>query len=78
MISEVTGVDSSYCIPDVVWNRIIPLLQAIRRKFKNSSSKEKELMIAIPKSGSEIVSASDFRGFKGTNVLLIDENTVCV
>lgn len=26
MISEVTGVDFSYCIPDVIWDRIAPLL----------------------------------------------------
>jgi putative transposase len=35
LISEVTGVDSSYCIPDVVRDRIIPLLYTIRRKKKN-------------------------------------------
>ena len=26
MISEVTGVDFSYCIPDVIWDRIVPVL----------------------------------------------------
>lgn len=26
LISEITGVDFSYCIPDVIWNRIVPLL----------------------------------------------------
>ena len=38
MISEDTGVDSSYCIPDVVWNRIIALLSlpSIRRRKKKT------------------------------------------
>jgi len=26
LISEFTGVDFSYCIPDVIWDRIAPLL----------------------------------------------------
>jgi putative transposase len=26
LISEVTEVDSSYCIPDIIWDRIVPLL----------------------------------------------------
>ncbi|MGA7370204.1 MAG: transposase [Nitrososphaeraceae archaeon] len=38
MISEVTGVDSTYCIPDVVWNRIIPLLYTTHRKKKNKKT----------------------------------------
>ena len=38
MISEVTGVDSSYCIPDVVWDRIITLLSSsIRRRRKKKT-----------------------------------------
>jgi putative transposase len=41
LISEVTGVDSSYCIPDVVWDRIIPLLQAIRRKKKRKTGRRR-------------------------------------
>ena len=38
MISEDTGVDSSYCIPDVVWDRIIALLLSLpsRRKKKKT------------------------------------------
>ena len=37
MISEVSGVDSSYCIPDVVWDRIIALLSpSIRRRKKKA------------------------------------------
>jgi len=36
LISQITGVDASYSVPDVVWDRIIPLLQAIRRKKKKT------------------------------------------
>ncbi len=37
MISEVSGVDSSYCIPDVVWDRIIAVLSpSIRRRKKEA------------------------------------------
>ena len=40
MISEVTGVDSSYCIPDVVWDRIITLLSSsIRRRRKKKAGR---------------------------------------
>ena len=40
MISEVTGVDSSYCIPDVVWDRIITLLSSsIRRRKKKKAGR---------------------------------------
>ena len=40
MISEVTGVDSSYCIPDVVWDRIITLLSSsIRRRKKKKADR---------------------------------------
>ena len=40
MISEVTGVDSSYCIPDVVWDRIIALLSpSIRRRRKKKAGR---------------------------------------
>ncbi|MGA9316983.1 MAG: IS5 family transposase [Nitrososphaeraceae archaeon] len=34
-----TGVDASYSVPDVVWDRIIPLLQAIRRKKKRKTGR---------------------------------------
>jgi hypothetical protein len=38
LISELTGVDSSYCIPDVVWDRIITLLSSsIRRRRKKKT-----------------------------------------
>ncbi|MFZ0327299.1 MAG: hypothetical protein WBQ25_16445 [Nitrososphaeraceae archaeon] len=37
LISKVSGVDSSYCIPDVVWDRIIAVLSpSIRRKKKKT------------------------------------------
>ena len=40
LISEVTGVDSSYCIPDVVWDRIITLLSSsIRRRKKKKAGR---------------------------------------
>lgn len=39
------------------------------QKFKNSSPKEREMMVEISKFGSTIVSASDFPKFKGANVL---------
>jgi hypothetical protein len=50
------------------------------QKFKNSSPKEKELMIAISKIGSEIVSASDFPKFKGANMLFsrLEENEILI
>lgn len=40
MISEVTGVDFSYCIPDVIWDRIAPLLlpSSIRRRRKKKKT----------------------------------------
>ena len=34
VISETTGVDSLYEIPDVIWNRIIPLLPPPKKKKK--------------------------------------------
>jgi putative transposase len=34
VISEITGVDSLYEIPDVIWNRIIPLLPPPKKKKK--------------------------------------------
>jgi transposase len=34
VISEITGVDSLYEIPDTLWNRIIPLLLPRKRKKK--------------------------------------------
>ena len=40
MISEVTGVDSWYCIPDVVWDRIIRMLSSsIRRRKKKKAGR---------------------------------------
>jgi putative transposase len=36
LISEVTGVDSSYCIPAVVWDRIIALLSLPSRRKKKT------------------------------------------
>lgn len=39
------------------------------QKFKNSSPKERELMVEIAKLGSGVVSASDFPKFKGANTL---------
>jgi transposase len=39
LISQITGVDASYSVPDVVWDRIIPLLQAIRRKKKRKTGR---------------------------------------
>jgi transposase len=38
VISEITGVDSLYEIPDVIWNRIIPLLPPPKKK-KNKKKK---------------------------------------
>jgi transposase len=34
VISELTGVESAYEIPDVLWDRIIPLLSSRKRKKK--------------------------------------------
>ena len=39
MISEITGVDSLYEIPDVLWDRIVPLLPQLKEKKKRWSSK---------------------------------------
>jgi len=37
LISEITGVDSSYCIPDVVWDRITAFLPpSIHRRKKKT------------------------------------------
>lgn len=50
MISQITGVDSSYCIPDVVWDRIITLLpSSIRRKKKTGRPRmdDRKAMSAI-------------------------------
>ena len=51
MISEVTGVDSSYCIPDVVWDRIIAWLLSLpsRRKKKTGRPRmdDRKAMSAI-------------------------------
>ena len=45
LISDNTGVDSSYCIPDVVWGRIIALLERSireRKKKKKAGHPRKE------------------------------------
>jgi hypothetical protein len=34
VISELTGVESAYEIPDVLWDRITPLLPSYKRKKK--------------------------------------------
>jgi len=34
MISELTGVESAYEIPDVIWDRIVSLLPSHKRKTK--------------------------------------------
>ena len=34
MISKLTGVESAYEIPDVLWDRIVPLLPSQKRKQK--------------------------------------------
>ena len=54
MISEVTGVDSSYCIPDVVWDRIIVLLLSLpsirkrrRKKTGRPRMDDRKAMSAI-------------------------------
>jgi putative transposase len=44
LISQITGVDASYSVPDVVWDRIIPLLQAIRRKKKRKRKTGRPIM----------------------------------
>ena len=36
MISEITGIDYLYEIPDVLWDRIIPLLPPPRKKKKKA------------------------------------------
>ena len=61
MISEVTGVDSSYCIPDVVWDRIITLLSSsIRRRRKKKAGRprmdDRKAMSAIFTSYVQAVS----------------------
>jgi hypothetical protein len=39
VISEITGVDSLYEVPDVLWNRITPLLPHRNRNKKKKSSR---------------------------------------
>ena len=36
MISEITGIDYLYEIPDVLWDRIVPLLPPLKRKKKKA------------------------------------------
>ena len=42
MISEITGVDFSYCIPDVIWDRIAPLLLPSLSSSSTHRNKKKE------------------------------------
>lgn len=39
MISETTGVDFSYCIPDIIWNRINALLSSSTRSGKKRTGR---------------------------------------
>jgi transposase len=39
VISEITGVDYLYEIPDLLWNRIIPLLRPLRKKKKKKAGR---------------------------------------
>jgi transposase len=39
LISKVSGVDSSYCIPDVVWDRIIALQSPSKRRRKKETGR---------------------------------------
>lgn len=41
MISEITGVDFSYCIPDVIWDRIAPLLLPSSTTHRKKKKKKK-------------------------------------
>jgi putative transposase len=36
LISKLTGVESAYEIPDVLWDKIVPLLPAPKRKKNNA------------------------------------------
>ena len=42
LISEITGVDCSYEIPDILWDRIVPLLLTISHKEEAGSSKNEQ------------------------------------
>jgi len=42
VISEITGIDSLYEIPDVLWDRIVPLLPPLKRKKEESWSSKNE------------------------------------
>lgn len=39
MISEVTGVDFSYCIPDVIWDRMITLIPSSSTNRKKKTGR---------------------------------------
>jgi transposase len=39
LISKVSGVDSSYCIPDAVWDRIVAALSPIRMRKKKKAGR---------------------------------------
>jgi transposase len=42
LISKAGGVDSSYCIPDVVWDKIIAVLSpSIRRRKKKKAGRQR-------------------------------------
>jgi len=41
VISEITGVDFSYCIPDVIWDRIIALLPSTSSSSTRSGKKKR-------------------------------------
>jgi transposase len=42
LISEVTGVDFSYCIPDVIWDRIAPLLLSLPSSSTHRNKRKKK------------------------------------
>ncbi|MGA9171779.1 MAG: hypothetical protein WBZ20_16700 [Nitrososphaeraceae archaeon] len=39
MISKLTGVESAYEIPDVLWDKIVPLLPPHKRKKKKKAGR---------------------------------------
>ena len=48
MISELTGVESAYEIPDVLWDRIVSLLPLGKRKKKAGRPRMFPYSIKIP------------------------------
>jgi hypothetical protein len=75
MFELLSGLDSvrnvSSRLLEQNWPRVRASLfrTVFEQKFKNSSPRERELMVAIAKLGSEVVSANDFPRLKGTNTL---------